>query len=126
MTTRWWHVTCLRCGTTLMDCLQVERACCTGCEHHGLPNTITKPGITLAQDIEGRKTMDRAEADQAWDMMTERAMTMMRAAEMQAELPPASGPFLHAMEAGISFGIAAAAEHYREHPEHVPDPESPV
>lgn len=58
--------------------------------------------------------------DQAWDMMFQRAMDLLRMSEMDGGLPPMDGDNLELMQAGISLGIAAAAGFYKDNPEAVP------
>lgn len=66
--------------------------------------------------------MAEPDPEVAWEMIFSRALTMMATSEMENGIPPAEGNFKQALEAGIALGIASAAEHYRDHPEHVPQP----
>jgi uncharacterized protein YecT (DUF1311 family) len=59
-------------------------------------------------------------AQRAWTQMRDRALNMARTAEIENEIDPPNEQDQMLLEAGISIGIAAAAEHYKLNPQDVP------
>lgn len=74
--------------------------------------------------------MTTPEPDQyarAWDRMRERAVNILRTGEMENGIDPLdlNSEEGQMLSAGVSIGIAAAAQHYKEHPEDIPPQEDP-